>query len=121
VSSCSPPPHPPSRPWRNPDALYQDVLLQTWVWLARKYWIVREAATSNSLRSFSSSSYLEAIHERERAHIAASEREAMKETGSKELELTSLGNGTNALGAYLQRGGTRFATEDHQGGKGNLV
>ena len=90
VSSCCPPPNPPSRQRRNPDTLYQDVLLQTWVSGARKYWIVRGAATCKPLQSFSSSSYLEAIHERERAHVIASEREAMKETGSKELELTSL-------------------------------
>jgi hypothetical protein len=89
VSSCYPPPSAPSRR-QNPDTLYKDMLLQTWVSGARKYWIVRGAATCKPPQSFSSSSYLEAIHERERAYIIASEREAMKETGSKELELTSL-------------------------------
>jgi hypothetical protein len=89
VSSCCPP-CPPSRRRRNPDTLYHDVLLQTWVSGARKYWIVREASAPNPPRSVSSSSYLEAIHERERAHVAASERDAMKETGSKEFDLTSL-------------------------------
>jgi hypothetical protein len=89
VSSCCPP-CPPSRRRRNPDTLYRDVLLQTWVSGARKYWIVCEASTPNPLRRFSRSSYLEAIHERERAHVATSERAALQETGSKELELTSL-------------------------------
>jgi hypothetical protein len=89
VSSCCPP-YPPSRRRRNPDTLYRDVLLQTWVSGARKYWIVCEASTPNPLRRFSRSSYLEAIHERERAHVATSERAALQETGSKELELTSL-------------------------------
>ena len=90
VSSCCPGPCLPSRHRRNPDTLYRDVLLQTWVFGARKYWTVREAASTNPLRSFSSSTYLESIHERERALVAASEREAMKETGSKEFDLTSL-------------------------------
>ena len=90
VSSCCPPPHPPSRRRRNLDSLYQDVLLQTWVSEVRKYWTVRDAATPNPLRSVSSSSYLEAIHKRERALVADSEREAMKKIGSKELELTIL-------------------------------
>jgi hypothetical protein len=65
------------------------VLLQTWVSGARKYWIVHEAATRKPPQSFSSSSYLEAIHERERAYVAASGQAVMQETGSKELELTS--------------------------------
>lgn len=90
VSSCCPDPLPSSRHRRNPDTLYRDVLLQTWVFGTRKYWTVCEAANTNPLRSFSSSTYLESIHERERALVAATEREAMKETGSKEFDLTSL-------------------------------
>jgi hypothetical protein len=41
------------------------------------------------LRIFYSSAHLEAVHRRERAYIAARDREAMRETGVKELELTS--------------------------------
>jgi hypothetical protein len=66
------------------------VLLQTWGSGAlRRYWIVHQASHQEPLRIFSSSSHLEAIHERERAHSAARNRETMQETGVKELELTS--------------------------------
>ena len=75
---------------QNPDGLYQDVLLQSWVsGASRKYWIVRRAATNDPLQSVSASAHLEAIHQRERAHIVARDREAMQDTGSKDLELTS--------------------------------
>jgi hypothetical protein len=91
VSSCCSPPRVPSRRRRSPDDIYQDVFLQTWVsGASRKYWIVREASTHDPLWISSNSSCLEAIHERERAHIAACDREAIQETGSKALELNSL-------------------------------
>lgn len=91
VSSCCAPPCAPSKRRRNPDDLYQDVFLQTWTsGASRRYWIVRQPSTDRPLRIFSGSSHLDAIHERERAHVADSEREAMQETGSKDLELTSL-------------------------------
>jgi hypothetical protein len=90
VSSCCPPPRAPSTRRRNPDDLYQDVQLQTWAsGASRKYWIVRRALTHDPLRIFSGSSHLDAIHQRERAYIAACDREAMQETGVKKLELTS--------------------------------
>ena len=91
VLSCCPPPHAAtSSRRRNPDDLYQDVLLQTWgTGALRRYWIVHQASHQEPLRIFSSSSHLEAIHERERARIAARNRETMQETGVKELELTS--------------------------------
>jgi hypothetical protein len=85
-----PRPHALSTRRRNPDDLYQDVQLQTWATVSsRKYWIVRGALTHDQLRIFSGSSHLDAIHQRERAHIAACDQEAMQETGVKELELTS--------------------------------
>ena len=91
VSSCCAPPRVSSKRRLNLDDLYQDVLLQSWASRAsRKYWIVHRASAHDPLRIFSGSSHLEAIHERERAYVAASERAAMQETGSKELELTSL-------------------------------
>ncbi|KFZ18624.1 hypothetical protein V501_01110 [Pseudogymnoascus sp. VKM F-4519 (FW-2642)] len=90
VASCQPP-RAPSKRKRNPDDLYQDVLLQSWgSGASRKYWIVHQAATNDPLRIFSSSSHLEAMHEREREHIAAYNRAAKQETGSKDLELTGL-------------------------------
>jgi hypothetical protein len=49
VSSCCPPPRAPSRRRQNPDALYREVLLQTWVCGARKYWIVRDVSTVQPL------------------------------------------------------------------------
>ncbi|KAH8591171.1 hypothetical protein B0O99DRAFT_719407, partial [Bisporella sp. PMI_857] len=91
VSSCCPPPRASSVRRRNPDDLYQDVRLQTWVaGASRQYWIVRQALKDDPLRIFSGSAHLDAIHQRERAYIAACDREAMQETGIKELELTSL-------------------------------
>jgi hypothetical protein len=90
VSSCCHLPRVPSTCRQNPDDLYQDVLLQTWVsGASRKYWIVRQALKHDPLRIFSGSAHLDAIHQREQAHIAACDREAMQETGVKELELTS--------------------------------
>ncbi|OBT42125.1 hypothetical protein VE00_08325 [Pseudogymnoascus sp. WSF 3629] len=90
VASCQPP-RATSKRRRNPDDLYQDVLLQSWgSGACRKYWIVHQAATNDALRIFSSSSHLEAMHEREREHIAAYNRAAKQERGSKELELTGL-------------------------------
>ncbi|KFY47387.1 hypothetical protein V494_00012 [Pseudogymnoascus sp. VKM F-4513 (FW-928)] len=90
VSSCCPRRHTSSTRRRNPDDLYQDVQLQTWATgSSRKYWIVHGAPTNDELRIFSDSSHLDAIHKRERAHIAACDREAMQETGVKGLELTS--------------------------------
>ncbi len=91
VIYCCPPPRAATAPRRrNPDDLYHDVLLQSWVsGASRKYWIVRRADAHDPLRVFSSSTHLEAVHRRERAYIAARDREAMHETGVKELELTS--------------------------------
>jgi hypothetical protein len=88
VSSCRP--QPLSRRRKNPDDLYQDVFLQSWVsGASRKYWIVRQAVPGNPPRSFSDSVDLKAIHQRERAHIAHNERQAMQDTGSKDLALTT--------------------------------
>lgn len=90
VSSCYSLPHAPSTRRRSPDDLYQDVLLQAWVsGASRKYWTVHQTSTPNALQIFSGSAHLEAIHQREQAHIAARNRDAMHETGMKELELTS--------------------------------
>jgi hypothetical protein len=49
VSSCCLPPTAPTKRRQNPDALYRDVLLQTWVSGARKYWIAHDAVTPNPL------------------------------------------------------------------------
>lgn len=90
VSSCCPPPRAPFTPRRNPDELYQDVLLQTWVsGGSRRYWIVRPPLLKGPLRAFSISAHLDTIHQREQADIAACDQEAMQETGVNELELTS--------------------------------
>lgn len=63
VSSCFPHPRAPSTCRLDPDDLYQDMLLQTWVSGAScKYWIVRQALTHNPLRVFSGSAHLDAIH-----------------------------------------------------------
>ncbi|KFZ16922.1 hypothetical protein V502_04827 [Pseudogymnoascus sp. VKM F-4520 (FW-2644)] len=88
VSSCRP--QPLSRHRKNPDRLYQDVLLQSWVsGASRKYWIVRQVVPLNPPWILSDLVDLEAIHQRERAHIAHNDQQAMQDTGSKDLALTT--------------------------------